>query len=226
MKNAVQSHYLGLLSYADGLTHQATALKRLEANEMSAVVFGLEHEPVITLGVRGRSETDLVQSASDLIKIGFEIRQTERGGQATLHSPGQLVIYPCINLRAFGLGARTYVELVQSVTAGWMKSMGLPVEADSIEPGLFLEGQKIAAFGFKISRGMTSHGIAINVENDLNHFGLIRTCGVRGQKVTRLCDYGVKLGLEDLFSSWVGRFRDNLSVSGGPPDLTEARSVL
>lgn len=213
MNRNIESRYLGTLSYSAGLRRQAEARLRLESNEVAAEVLGLEHEPVVTLGVRGRFDADVVVSPAELDLKGFELRQTERGGQATLHSPGQLVIYPCVNLRAFNLGARTFVDLVQATTAEWIRAMGIAVHADSLEPGLFIDKSKVAAFGFKISRGLTSHGIAINVANDLGHFDLIRTCGVRGQKVTRLRDHGVNLSAEALFLSWAKAFKVKLSNS-------------
>lgn len=206
----MQTHYLGRLHYDAALVEQDKALAKLSQNQSAAIVLGLEHEPVVTLGVRGRAEEDLVLSSSGLASQGFELRQTARGGQATLHSPGQLVIYPCTDLKAVGLGARCFVDLVQRTTRLCLLSHGVATEASATEPGLFIEGRKIVAFGFKISRGLTSHGLAINVSNDLSHFDMIRTCGVAGQKVARLHDFGPQIGLEALFLSWVPHFRSEL----------------
>jgi lipoate-protein ligase B len=187
---------------------QAEALATLKAAAGHAVVLGLEHHPVITLGIRGTA-ADLVSPAQLSIR-DIDLQVTGRGGQATLHSPGQLVIYPCINLRSFGLGARKYVELVQEATIACLFSLGVHAEQSTREPGLFVDGGKVAAFGFKIERGLTSHGLAINVTNDLSYFDLIRTCGVASQKVTRLHDHGVNINTESLFLNWLNHFKAHL----------------
>lgn len=208
--------FLGLLDYEAGLAAQNSALAEIAKDGADAVLLGLEHEPVVTLGVRGRLLDDIQLPLEQMHSKGFEVHATGRGGQATLHSPGQLVIYPCVNLRAFGLGARKYVDLVQTTTATWLKDLGVPVTASAAEPGLFIEGAKVAAFGFKIERGLTSHGLAVNVANDLEHFGLIRTCGVSRQRVTRLRDLGVSSDLETLYSRWALLFRANLQQERRP----------
>ena len=203
--------YLGRLSYAEGLKAQEEALAELRG-ETHAVLLGLEHDAVVTLGVRGRADIDLQITEESLRQKGVELATTTRGGQATVHSPGQLVIYPCISLRAFGLGPRTYVELVQTTTARWLRETGLQIECVAgAEPGLFHDEKKLVAFGFKIAHGLTSHGLAINVHNDLGLFDLIRICGVSGQKVTSLKNLGEKRSLEALFLSWADTFADALN---------------
>lgn len=194
--------FLGRQTYSQGLKLQDDALELLRSTTKSAVVLGLEHDPVITLGVRGSIENDLRLSVATLAAKGLEVHRTERGGQATVHTPGQLVIYPCLDLKAYSLGARLFVELMAKTTQDFFRRVGVETTVNPIEPGLFVGEKKIAAFGFKISRGLTSHGIAINVDNDLSQFDLIRTCGVIGQPVTRLKDLGVDTSLEDLFSTW------------------------
>ncbi|CAN5521063.1 hypothetical protein BH10BDE1_BH10BDE1_14610 [soil metagenome] len=214
MSDRIQTNYLGLVDFDAALQMQTSARDRLLARELDAVLLGLEHPAVITLGVRGHATADLQISESDLLAKGLQLRSIGRGGQATLHSPGQLVIYPCVNLRAYDLGARIFVELVQRTTQSWLGDLGINATSDSHEPGLFVAGEKIAAFGFQISNGLTSHGIAINVRNNLELFDLIRTCGVRGQRVTSLerqsFDSNQKHSLEALFLGWSARFRTNL----------------
>lgn len=216
MSDRIQTNYLGLVDFDAGLELQTSARRRLLAGEVDAVVLGLEHPAVITLGVRGSAVADLQFSESDLRSKGVQLRSIGRGGQATMHSPGQLVIYPCVNLRAFNLGARSFVELVQRTTQSWLADISINATADSHEPGLFVQSEKIAAFGFQISNGLTSHGIAINVTNDLDLFKLIRTCGVTDQRVTSVQNQslvsGVNQGLEALFLGWSARFRANLEL--------------
>lgn len=203
---AYQSEYLGRISYDAGLAAQAAALERLESNDSSVIILGLEHEPVITLGVRGKIEIDLLESESSLIELGFTVRQTKRGGQATLHVPGQLVIYPICDLRKLRLGARNYVCAIEKATGIWLTSMGVRWQRSDAEPGIFVGSEKLVAFGFRIAHGKSSHGLAINVTNSPLDFNLIRTCGIEGQGATNLALQGAPIELPSLFSSWVTQF--------------------
>ncbi len=214
--STVQARFLGTLSYSEGLAAQAGVLVELAdssapSSKVSSILLGLDHLPVATLGVRGLVATDLAVTSDELRLRGLELVETVRGGQATIHSPGQLVIYPCVNLRAFGLGPRDYVRLIERTTAVWLRTLGIEPETDAREPGFFKEGAKLCAFGFKISRGLTSHGLAVNVNNDLTLFDLIRTCGIRGQRMTRLADLGVSMSLEALFLGWSAAFEREVS---------------
>ncbi|MBK7892652.1 MAG: lipoyl(octanoyl) transferase LipB [Bdellovibrionales bacterium] len=138
--------------------------------------------------------------------------QVPRGGQATVHSPGQLVVYPCLRLRDFGLSPRCFVSKMEQVTQACLADFGIDAVKGDREPGLFVQGKKIAAFGFHISRGLTSHGIAINVANDLSLFDLIRTCGVARQPITSLADQGCRHSVADVFASWFERVHDDLEA--------------
>lgn len=220
MTGRLQSKFIGLIEYDAGLAAQESARQTLQRSEFDAVVLGLEHDPVVTLGVRGRVDADLQFDEAYLRAKGVQLRQIGRGGQATLHSPGQLVIYPCVKLKAFELGARSYVQLIEAVTLAWLRELGISAESGFGEPGIFVDGRKIAAFGFQISHGLTSHGLAVNVANELALFDLIRTCGVAGQPLARLADFGVDMRLEALFLSWVACFREKLAaitVDGSGP---------
>lgn len=207
MSNALfESEYLGRIGYDAGLTAQEEALGRLESAGMSAIVLGLEHEPVITLGIRGKKEVDLLESESSLRDRGFIVRQAKRGGQATLHVPGQLVIYPICDLRKLGLGASDYVCVIEKATGSWLTSLGVQWRRSETEPGIFVGSEKLVAFGFRISHGKSSHGLAINVTNSPSDFNLIRTCGVGGQLATNLKAQGAPIDLSTLFSLWLAQF--------------------
>lgn len=200
----IESRYHGLCSYETGLEIQEQALERLRLGEADAILLGFEHEPVVTLGVRGRIEDDLVVSHERAEELGVRVVQSARGGQATVHSPGQLVVYPCLNLRSFELSPRCFVSKMESITLSVFRELGeTMVETGSSEPGLFIDGSKVGAFGFHIRRGFTSHGIAMNIRNDLSLFDLIRTCGVAKQKVARA---STSEALEGVFSRWTKSF--------------------
>ncbi len=201
-----QAVFLGRVSYDAGLTIQQETLEQLEKSNLSAIILGLEHDPVITLGIRGNKTLDLVESEASLQAKGFTIRQSKRGGQATLHVPGQLVIYPICDLRKLGLGARDYVCAIETATGRWLTSLGINWQRAEREPGIFVGSDKLVAFGFRIAHGKSSHGLAVNVTNSPFDFGLIRTCGIGGQTATNLQAQGAPTDLGQLFTSWLMHF--------------------
>lgn len=210
-----EAHFLGRINYAAGLEAQSAALLDLDRLNQRAIVLGLEHNPVITLGIRGRVEADLQLPPTEITRRGFDLVKTDRGGQATLHHHGQLVIYPICNLKALQLGVRDYVCLIEKSTGSWLSSLGVSWQRQDREPGIFVGEKKLVALGFRIAHGKTSHGIAINVENRLEDFGLIRTCGIASQPVTSLADIGISSadhgGLLGLFHGWMTHFNAHLA---------------
>lgn len=206
-----QFSYLSRVTYEDGLKAQEKALELLEKSPASlGMVLGLEHPSVITLGKRGRESEDLNAHALELSKKGVELKISSRGGQATLHSPGQLVIYPCVHLNRMGIGVRDYVCGLEKSTKSFLTELGIETLESCGDPGVYTPKGKIAFFGVRVSKGMASHGLAINVANDLELFGLIRSCGRTGESFDRILDYAGlapnKQALPELFLSWQKHF--------------------
>lgn len=204
------SRWLGERSYQSALDEQNSGHEAVTRDPRAAVVFGLEHRDVITLGTRGEPLADLKVEAHKLASLGVELCQVDRGGQATLHSPGQLVIYPILPLRHWGIGARTYVTLLERTTAVALASYGVTSHTAADEPGLYTAGGKIAFFGVRIKSGVSMHGIAINVRNDLARFALIRSCGKSAERFARLADHVPEVTLEEVFSLWQRTFMRNI----------------
>jgi lipoyl(octanoyl) transferase len=190
--------WLGSQDYEAGLELQRLAVAKVKET-LKAQFLSCEHPTVITLGKRGQPLTDVLTSMEILREKNIKIIATDRGGQATLHNPGQLVIHPIIPLRDWGIGVREYVECLERATAHYLAEYGMEVERGA-EPGLYVEGQKIAAFGIRIDRGVSLHGLAININNDLESFSLIRQCGqvVRPTNLqTEMQRYGIIKSLWD-----------------------------
>lgn len=141
----------------------------------------LEHPPVYTQGLAGKPEH--VLDAGDIPVI-----QTDRGGQVTYHGPGQLVIYPLLDLDRLGLGIRTLVATLETATIGLLDELGIAGHRNDGAPGVFVDGAKIASIGMKVRRGCTFHGLAFNMTMDLSPFARINPCGFAGQPMTRLID--------------------------------------
>lgn len=196
---------LGAIDYSTGLRLQEKLIALRKDGRVGDVLLLLEHPPVITLG-RNAKSVNIVASPESLARRGVEIYECDRGGDVTFHGPGQLVGYPIFDLRGFPstsatrktLGAVEYVRRLEEVLIRTCAEYGIPTkriagmtgvwtDEDAGHPtGSFREEGKIAALGVHISRGVTSHGIALNVNTDLSFFNLIIPCGIASKPVTSM----------------------------------------
>ena len=203
MSSNIESQWLGLQDYDTALQMQADLCEHLSKNPHRVFLLGLEHPSVITLGKRGSSENDILKPG---IMPVFKI---DRGGQATLHSPGQLVVYPLINIKSLGLTPKSLVDLILDVTQKVLRDFGIKSEFAE-GAGLLVHGRKIAFLGLRIQRGLSSHGLSLNVSNDLSEFAAIRSCGCAGASLTRLQDLGVPDSPRQIFGRWSLEFESRL----------------
>jgi lipoate-protein ligase B len=175
---------LGLVSYDAGLSWQRRAADALRAGGPEAVAL-LEHTPVYTLGVRADPRHLLVAS-EQLATRGAQVVATDRGGDVTFHGPGQLVVYPVLDLRARGLGPGAYVRALEATVIEALRGFGVTGERATGRPGVWVGGAKLAAVGVRIRDGVSTHGLALNVRTDLRWFDAIVPCGIADAGVTSL----------------------------------------
>ncbi len=168
----VDSKWLGLTPYSKALDQQAQAWQQVHNKELSGVILGCEHPAVITLGRSAQRDSELKLQATD-----FEVYQIDRGGQATLHNPGQLVIYPIISLNDYNLRIKDFIFLLEQVSINTLSELGVESFRKENSPGLYTENGKIVFIGIRIDQKITRHGISINVKNNLWDFDKIRICG-------------------------------------------------
>lgn len=159
------------------------ALTAARGAETPDEIWWLEHEPVFTLGQAGRWEHVLVPGEIPVLPV-------DRGGQVTYHGPGQLVLYPLLDLRRLGIGPRELVHRLEQAVIAMLAEFGIVGERRLGAPGVYVQGAKIMALGLRIRRGASYHGIALNVNMDLEPFGRINPCGFRGLSVTQVLDWG------------------------------------
>jgi lipoyl(octanoyl) transferase len=145
-------------------------------------IWWLEHPPVYTLGRNAKHPPTRGE---------IPIVQTDRGGDVTYHGPGQLVVYPLLDLRRLGLGVKAYVQALEQSVIALLADYGLPGEQRSGAPGVYVQGRKIAALGLRVRERGTYHGLALNIAMDLAPFRAIRPCGYADLQVTQLADLGV-----------------------------------
>jgi lipoyl(octanoyl) transferase len=142
----------------------------------------VEHPPVFTLGLNASREHLLSPG-------GIPVVQIDRGGQVTYHGPGQLVIYPLLDIRRNRLGVRELVTALEQSIIAYAAELGITAMGSREAPGVYVQGAKLASIGLRIRRGASYHGAALNVNLDPEPFERINVCGYRGLKVTRLADF-------------------------------------
>jgi lipoyl(octanoyl) transferase len=151
----------------------------------------LEHDPVFTLGMN--ADRSHVLSPGDIPVV-----QIDRGGQVTYHGPGQLVVYPLIDMRRAGLNVRDLLSALELSVIEYVARFGIRAECRADAPGVYVAGAKLASVGLRIRRGGSYHGLALNVAMDLEPFGRINPCGFAGLKMTELAALGGPRELRDV----------------------------
>ncbi len=150
-----------------------------------------EHPPVYTLGLNGKRE--------HLFNTGdIPVINSDRGGQVTYHGPGQLIIYPLIDIKRLNLGVRSLVTTLEQAMISTLAQYGIIAAARADAPGVYVNGKKIGSIGLRIKRNCSYHGLSINNQMDLAPFDHINTCGYSGLEVTQLADLGVTVSNAEL----------------------------
>jgi lipoate-protein ligase B len=175
---------LGRRAYGGVLELQRSLCRRRVAGESSDdVLLLVEHEPVVTLG-RGTQSGSLPLSAGALAARGLEVFEVERGGDVTLHAPGQLVGYPIFDLTGWRRDLHWYLRRLEEALIRGLDRLEIPAERNPGKTGVWTEGRKIASIGIHVKQWVTLHGFALNVSTELALFDLIVPCGIPGVIMT------------------------------------------
>jgi lipoyl(octanoyl) transferase len=152
-------------------------------------IWFLEHDPIFTLGMNARR--------AHLIAPGeIPVLQIDRGGQVTYHGPGQLVVYPLVDLKRAALSVRDLVSALEGAVINYAAQLGIRAHRRDSAPGVYVDERKLASLGIRIRRGSSYHGLALNVDMDLEPFDRIDPCGYPGLKMTQLADLGAPQRVE------------------------------
>ena len=181
----VDVHMLGRIAYNDAMAWQHNAASAVGSEDHPDMVAVLEHPPVYTVGARS-NKNHLLVSEESLLAKGADVIETNRGGDITFHGPGQLVVYAIMNLRRRGIGAIEYVRRLEAAVVRTLSSMQLAGRTVKGRPGVWIGHRKISAIGVSIQRGITMHGLALNIDPDLQWFDAIVPCGLHGLGVTSI----------------------------------------
>ena len=166
----------GLIDYAVALQRQKTLVDEVIGGR-DAVLVLCEHPKVITLGQKFH-EANLLWSRAELAAQGFQISPADRGGDVTMHVPGQLVFYPILDLKRAGIGLRSYLRGLEQVAVDLLADFGIVAAGSDNRRGVWVDNSKIASIGIGIKRWVTYHGMSVNVSADLDLFKVIRPCGL------------------------------------------------
>jgi lipoyl(octanoyl) transferase len=178
---------LGTVPYSEALQLQRELVEERRANRVPDLLLLLQHPPVITLGVKGDGGRSNVLAANErLAELGIEIAETGRGGDVTYHGPGQLVGYPILDLKPDRCDVHRYVRDLEEVMIRVCADYGMTAGRIKGLTGTWIGNEKVGAIGVRISRWVTSHGFALNVNTNLDEFHLIVPCGIADHGVTSL----------------------------------------
>ena len=181
-----QVRALGRVEYGKALALQRRLVEQRKQALIADQLLLLEHPHTITLGRNGRLE-NLLASEPALLSAGISFHTSDRGGDITYHGPGQVVGYPIVDLRDWKRDVGAYVRAVEQVMIEALADFGIAAGRLPGCTGAWVNGRKIGAIGVHISRWITSHGFALNVNTDLSYFSYIVPCGLKGKGVTSLC---------------------------------------
>jgi lipoyl(octanoyl) transferase len=177
--------WLGRVPYRAACDEQARLVARRRSGAIPDTLLLLEHPPVITLGRSGDAR-NVLADRDELARRGIEFHEAGRGGDVTYHGPGQLVGYPIVNLAPDRKDLWKYVRNLEEAIIGTLAAYGIEGRRFQKLTGVWIGEEKVAAIGVRVSRWVTSHGFALNVSSNLDHFRTIVPCGIRNYGVTSL----------------------------------------
>lgn len=195
---AAQLCRLGPCDYQSVHALQVKLVAERVAGERGDIFLLTEHPGVFTLGRRGGRE-HLIVTEEFLAKAGIPLVHIERGGDVTFHGPGQLILYPIVDLRKARLSVTEYVHRLEELMLNLARDCGVEAGRDSRNHGIWVQGRKLGSVGIAIRHGVAFHGLALNVNISLTPFSWINPCGLAGVCMTSLSrEYGLEVGIEQV----------------------------
>lgn len=224
---ALEVRDLGLVPYGEALEVQSDLVARRRAGEIPDQLLFLEHPHVITLGT-GSDPNHVLVDAEGRDRLGVELFEVGRGGDVTYHGPGQLVGYPVLDLKPDRRDVVRYLRDLETVLITALTEFGIHAGTIPGLTGVWVEDRKIAAIGVRVSSGwITSHGFALNVDNDLSYYETIVPCGIVGRSVTSLSsELGRRIGVAQVGAvvreAFAREFGREIRVGGPTNEPSEA----
>lgn len=204
---------LGLIDYEKALSFQKNLAKDVAAGIRQSALILCEHNPVITLGRQARKE-NILNNEAELTAAGIKIVNTNRGGDVTLHLPGQLIVYPVFDLRRLGRDIYMFLRNLEEAVILLLEDYGIRAYRQDGLTGAWVKRRKIASIGIAISHWVTTHGLSLNVSCALNLFSLIKPCGldIMMTSIAELKELN-PLKMEEVKEKMIDKFRHLFSGS-------------
>lgn len=199
--------YSKLLGYNEALELQSQYFEAVKENDDNGVVMFLQHKPVLTYG-KNAGDGNLLVSRAALETMGIELAETNRGGDITYHGPGQLVVYPILNLKKFKQDTHWYLRQLEEVIIRVLGKYDIKAQRRPHYTGVWIGERKITAVGIHVRKWITMHGLGFNVEVNKDHFGLITPCGISEFGISSLDDYLETVVFEDVLQDVIEGFEE------------------
>lgn len=218
---------LPVLPYRQAYELQLSVVEARNAGRLDLeVIMLLEHAPVFTLGRRGGLDNLLV-SPADLSARSIETVPIERGGDITYHGPGQLVVYVLMDIRSHRIGVTDFVARLESAMVRTAAHWGATARGDELNRGAWIEDRKLGSIGITVRRGVTFHGLALNVRTDLEPFRWINPCGLKGCRMTTLeQEAGVHIGMDAVRRQMAAHLSDLFDMELTRIGMDELKALL
>lgn len=214
---------LGRMEYERAHRLQKRLHARRVAGEIPDTILTVEHDPVFTIG-RSGSRDNLLVPADLLARAGIAVCEVERGGDITYHGPGQLVVYPIVDLRDHGRDLHGYIRGLEEASIRFFAEFGVAADRRHGYPGVWVGSRKIASIGVHVSQWVTRHGLALNLDVNRDHFAMIRPCGLDAETVS-LSDLADDVpGLQEAAARVVGQLTSLFSWRLVPVDSGAVRA--
>lgn len=211
MWNSIEPFYWGRLSYQEADALQKNAMEKVRMGHCGYLLAG-EVDFVVTQGIRGKQD--------HILSPDIQAVQTHRGGETTLHSPGQLLIYPVLNLKNWNAGVKFYVDSILRISRKTFAKYQLATHVKTGQVGLWTEKGKLAFCGVQIKNGITQHGLSLNIQNDLNLFNKITSCGIQNGTYDKLGNHQQNLSAEEFFKTWYfAALEDGATIQLKPTEI-------
>jgi lipoyl(octanoyl) transferase len=195
---ALTIRQLGLTDYRSAWNDMQAFTDTRSANTPDEIWF-LQHPPVFTLGRNGKQEYLHNTGVIPVINV-------DRGGQVTYHGPGQLIVYPLLDIKRRQLGVQSLVRILEQSVIDLLSDYSLDAQRRDKAPGVYIKDRKLAALGLRIRKGCSFHGLSLNVDMDLSPFSMIDPCGYSGLEMTQLKDLGIDASMETICKQFQTHF--------------------
>jgi len=200
----IQTEDWGMVDYMQAYQRQRQAVDAVIAGGPERLIF-CEHPPVLTLGRMTRPESFLFDK-EDIQRQGIQVEAIDRGGDVTLHAPGQLVVYAVMDLNVRGKDLKRYLKQLEYVAVALLKDFGILAISVPGKRGVFVDADKIISIGIGVRKWVTYHGLGINVSTDLSLFRFIRPCGLDVRMTTMNKALGKAVDMQDVRTAFTKRF--------------------